>query len=216
MILSNFFICIWALYVFSFEVSIPDFWQLKRRVVSSLLTIVCVPVQIVRDYHQTPWNVALQAPRSMGLHRQEYWVGSHFLLRGFSDQEIELGSPCLGRQILTSEPPKGSPLILGVACIFWIWALCQMCFCKNFPDCGLPLGFLYCLLKVFWSWYCWFSAKLEKQWLCTPILGDRQGRLACRGPWDRKVGYNWSDWTEMNFQNSKRRNWCCFRSLHWW
>ena len=30
----------------------------------------------------TSWNVVRQAPLSMGLSRQEYWSGCHFLLQG--------------------------------------------------------------------------------------------------------------------------------------
>ena len=47
-----------------------------------------------------PWTVAHQAPLSMGFPRQEYGVGSHFLLQGiFPTQEL---NPCLlhCRQIL--------------------------------------------------------------------------------------------------------------------
>ena len=60
----------------------------------------------------TPWTVAYQAPSSIGFSRQEYWSGLPFPSPGdLPDPGIELGSPALRADALTSEPPgkpKGS------------------------------------------------------------------------------------------------------------
>ena len=58
----------------------------------------------------TPWTVAYQAPLSMGFSRQEYWSGLPFPSPGdLPDPGIELGSPTLWADALTSELP-GKPL----------------------------------------------------------------------------------------------------------
>ena len=57
----------------------------------------------------TPWSVAYKAPPSMGFSRQEYWTGLSFPSPGdLPDPGIELGSPALQADALTSEPP-GKP-----------------------------------------------------------------------------------------------------------
>ena len=54
----------------------------------------------------TQWTVAYQAPPSMGFSRQEYWSGLPFPSPGhLPDPGIELGSPTLEADALTSEPP---------------------------------------------------------------------------------------------------------------
>ena len=56
-----------------------------------------------------PWTVAHQAPRSMGFSRQEYWSGVPLPSPGdLPHRGIELGSPALQADALTSEPP-GKP-----------------------------------------------------------------------------------------------------------
>ena len=58
----------------------------------------------------TPWTVAYQAPPSMGFSRQEYWSGLPFASPGnLPNPGIELRSPALQADALTSEPP-GKPL----------------------------------------------------------------------------------------------------------
>ena len=53
----------------------------------------------------TPWTVAYQASPSMGFSRQEYWSGLPFPSPGdLPDPGIELGSPALQADALTSEP----------------------------------------------------------------------------------------------------------------
>ena len=53
----------------------------------------------------TPWTMALRVPQSMGFSRQEYWSGLLFPSPGdFSDPGIELRSPVLQADALTSEP----------------------------------------------------------------------------------------------------------------
>ena len=58
---------------------------------------------VVSDSSPPPWTVALQAPLSMGLSRQGYWRGLHFLFLGiFPTQGPNLHLLCLPhcRQIL--------------------------------------------------------------------------------------------------------------------
>ena len=58
----------------------------------------------------TPWTVAHQDPVSMGFFRQEYWSGLPFPSPGdLPYPGIELRSPVLQADALTSEPP-GKPL----------------------------------------------------------------------------------------------------------
>ena len=53
----------------------------------------------------TPWNVAHQAPPTMGFSRQEYWSGLLFPSPGdLPDPGIAPGSPALEADALTSEP----------------------------------------------------------------------------------------------------------------
>ena len=57
----------------------------------------------------TPWTVAHQALPSTGFSRQEYWSGLPFPSPGdLPDPGIELRSPTLQADALTSEPP-GKP-----------------------------------------------------------------------------------------------------------
>ena len=57
----------------------------------------------------TPWTLDHQAPSSMGFSRQEYWNGLPFPPPGdLPDPGIELWSPTLQADALTSEPP-GKP-----------------------------------------------------------------------------------------------------------
>ena len=61
----------------------------------------------------TPWMVAYQAPQSMGFSRQDYWSGLPFPCPGdLPNPEIELGSPALQTDALSSEP-LGKPLAYG-------------------------------------------------------------------------------------------------------
>ena len=53
-----------------------------------------------------PWTVAHQAPPSVGFSRQEYWSGLPFPFPGdLPNPGIELRSPTLQADTLTSEPP---------------------------------------------------------------------------------------------------------------
>ena len=57
-----------------------------------------------------------QAPSSMGFSRQEYWSGLPFPSPGdLPDPGIELGSPVLQADTLTSEPP-GKPIFNSFCC----------------------------------------------------------------------------------------------------
>ena len=65
----------------------------------------------------TPWTVAYQAPSSIGFSRQEYWSGLPFPSPGdLPDPGIELGSPALQADALTSEPP-GKPKVKSLSCV---------------------------------------------------------------------------------------------------
>ena len=60
-------------------------------------------------FFATPWTVAYQAPLSMRFSRQEYWSGLPFPSPGdLPDPGIELGSPALEADALTSEAPGKS------------------------------------------------------------------------------------------------------------
>ena len=85
----------------------------------------------------TPWVVACQAPMYMGLSRQEYWVGCHFLFQGIF---LTWGSnPGLlhCRQILYHLSHQGSPgLIKGFTILFifskkrvLVWLIFSIVFC---------------------------------------------------------------------------------------
>ena len=55
----------------------------------------------------TPQTITYQAPLTMGFPRQEYWSGLPFLSPGdLPDPGIELRSPALQADALTSEPPE--------------------------------------------------------------------------------------------------------------
>ena len=194
MILSIFFICILTLYVFSFELSIPDFCQLKNRVMSSLLTMVGVPVHSVTS--GTLCNPTDCSPPGSSVHgisqaRVLEWVAISFF-RGFSWPSDWTWVSGLGRQILYRWATKEAHW-LWVTCIFWIWVLCQMCFAKI----SQIVDFLWDSFTVFWrgnvlnpddiDFY-----KIRKKWLCTSVLGDGRGSLACCSPW----GHKESDTTE--------------------
>ena len=50
-------------------------WRGSEKIVVYLLSLV--------QLFMTPWNVACQAPLSMGFPKQEYWsIGCHSLLQG--------------------------------------------------------------------------------------------------------------------------------------
>ena len=54
-----------------------------------------------------PWNIACQAPLSMGFSRQEHWSGLPFPSpRDLPDPGIEPGSPAFQSDSLPSEPPQ--------------------------------------------------------------------------------------------------------------
>ena len=63
----------------------------------------------------TSWNVALQAPLSMGFSRQEYWSGLLFTSPGdLLDPGVEPESPALQADSLLSEPSgKAQKIRLG-------------------------------------------------------------------------------------------------------
>ena len=61
----------------------------------------------------TFWTVALQAPLSMGFHRQEYWSGLPFPTpEDISDPGIKPVSPASQADSLPPDPPGKSSLVL--------------------------------------------------------------------------------------------------------
>ena len=66
---------------------------------------VCVVCSVMTN-SATPWNVALQAPLSMGFPRQEYWSGLPFPSLGdLPDPGIEPVSPALTSRFFTTMLP---------------------------------------------------------------------------------------------------------------
>ena len=61
------------------------------------------------DSFETPWTVDHQAPLAMGFSKHEYWSGLPFPSpEDLPDPGMELWSPALEADALTSEPP-GKP-----------------------------------------------------------------------------------------------------------
>ena len=93
---------------FAYRYFLPDYYML-------LLLSRFSRVQLFA----TLWTVAYQAPLFTGFSRQEYWSGLPFPSpRDIPDPGIELGSPALEADALTSEPP-GKPhlTVLGIQSI---------------------------------------------------------------------------------------------------
>ena len=66
---------------------------------------VCVVCSVMTN-SATPWNVAFQAPLSMGFPRQEYWSGLPFpSLEDLPDPGIEPVSPALASRFFTTMLP---------------------------------------------------------------------------------------------------------------
>ena len=73
------------------------------------LDSVCAGRSVVSD-SATPWQVALQAPLSMGFFRQKFWNGLLFPSPGnLSDPGNEPMSPALAGGFFTAEP-QGKPI----------------------------------------------------------------------------------------------------------
>ena len=61
------------------------------------------------QFFSTPWNVAYEAPLSMGFSMQESWSGFPFPSPGdLPNPGLEPGSPALQTNALPSEPPGSS------------------------------------------------------------------------------------------------------------
>ena len=73
------------------------------------------------DPFATPWTVVRQAPLSIGFPRQEYWNGLPFPSPGdLPNPGIELGSPALQADSLSSEPP-GKPSSICYSVILYLY-----------------------------------------------------------------------------------------------
>ena len=69
------------------------------------VVIVIVLSLIQLQLFATPWTIALQAPLSMGLSRQEYWSGLPFPPpRDLPNPGIKSMSPALAGGFFTTEP----------------------------------------------------------------------------------------------------------------
>ena len=84
------------------------------------VVIVIVLSLIQLQLFATPWTIALQAPLSMGLSRQEYWSGLPFPPpRDLPNPGIKSTSPALAGGFFTTKPPRKprsfhrSPLLQG-------------------------------------------------------------------------------------------------------
>ena len=85
----------------------------QPRAAAGVAAVVAVAVAVSRfsrvRLFATLWTVALQAPLSMGLSRQEYWSGLPCPPPGdLPDPGMEPGSPALQADFLLSEPPVGT------------------------------------------------------------------------------------------------------------
>ena len=76
------------------------------------MSYVRVGHSVVSD-SATPWTVALQAPLSMEISRQEYWNGLPFSSLGHLHPGIETGSPTLQADSFWSEP-TGKPMSYAI------------------------------------------------------------------------------------------------------
>ena len=86
----------------------------------------------------TPQTVAHQAPPSVGFSRQEYWSGLPFSSpRDLPDPGIELRSPSLQADALTSEPPGKLTFKMRVLAILTSYSV------------FLDLSLVYILLNFF-------------------------------------------------------------------
>ena len=69
---------------------------------------VCLVISVMSDI-AILWTVAHQTPLSIGFSRQEYWSGLRCPPLGdLPDAEIELASPALQVDSLSTEPPRTS------------------------------------------------------------------------------------------------------------
>ena len=84
----------------------------------------CLPLSHVQLF-ATPWTVALQAPLSVEVSRQEYWSVLPFPSPGdLSDPGIKPRSPTLQADSLPSEPP-GKPLQIFLKWkTLYLWVKC--------------------------------------------------------------------------------------------
>ena len=85
----------------------------QPRAAAGVAAVVAVAVAVSRfsrvRLFATLWTVALQAPLSVGLSRQEYWSGLPCPPPGdLPDPGMDPGSPALQADFLLSEPPVGT------------------------------------------------------------------------------------------------------------
>ena len=76
----------------------------------------------------TPWTVAHQAPLSMDFPGKNTGAGCHFLLQGIfptGDRTHVSCISCIGRWILSTEPPGKSHLCTGAILTFFVIFQCR-------------------------------------------------------------------------------------------
>ena len=74
----------------------------------------------------TPWTVAYQVSPSLGFSRQECWSGLPFPSPGdLPNPGIELGSPALQADALSSQPPGKPGVLLFVSYYGFIFICCS-------------------------------------------------------------------------------------------
>ena len=78
------------------------------------------------QFFMTPWNVAHQAPLSMGFPRQEYWSGLPFPSpRDLPNQGIEPASLALAGRFFITDPP-GKPASTLSYCVVPVTVGCHV------------------------------------------------------------------------------------------
>ena len=117
------------------EKYLPSFFHVKavRHTNSFYKTIFfCICIFSHVQLFVTPWNIAHQAPLSMGFSRQEYWSGLPFSTPGDllnpGNKPVSLSPPALASRFFTTVP-TGKPLnryeqdpnpLLNIFYIWWL------------------------------------------------------------------------------------------------
>ena len=99
-------------FINGYKEKVTDRWQKygKKNQFDSLkdCVFVCLVISVMSDI-AILWTVAHQTPLSIGFSRQEYWSGLRCPPPGdLPDAEIELASPALQVDSLSTEPPRTS------------------------------------------------------------------------------------------------------------
>ena len=147
----------------------------------------------------TPWNVAHQAPLSMGFPKKEYWSGLPFSSPGdFSDPGIEPVKSALAGKFFTTEPP-GKLLLRMRLGLFdgtreqgqawaWLWPSSSGFLGAPASHPWLPLWL--CPLPEFPALLALLLPHLSQLLLIPGSLEDLPALDICRGPSDKSMQIN--------------------------